>query len=90
DFHGGLVRIVKWLLSKSASSEAIFLSPKRGNSLELFLKVVEENGLNFSVTEKYDSEVWKRHEGFLNGENRDSWPSYEKDHCYPLLIRITL
>ncbi|RDX69067.1 Calmodulin-lysine N-methyltransferase, partial [Mucuna pruriens] len=60
------------------SSEAIFLSPKRGNSLDLFLEVAKENGLHFSVTENYDKEVWKRHEGFLN-EDRDSWPSYEKD-----------
>lgn len=58
--------------------------------MDLFLKVAEENGLHFSVTENYDKEVWKRHEKFLNGEDRDSWPSYEKGHCYPLLIRITL
>lgn len=68
---------------------AILLSPKRGNSLDLFLEVAKENGLRFSVTENYDQEVWKRHEGFLN-EDRDSWPSYEKGHSYPLLIRITL
>ncbi|XP_019446886.1 PREDICTED: calmodulin-lysine N-methyltransferase [Lupinus angustifolius] len=90
DFHRGLAGIVKKLLSKSGSSEAIFLSPKRGDSLDLFLEVVRENGLHFSVTENYDTEVLKRHDGFLNGEDKDSWPSYEKGHCYPLLIRITL
>ncbi|XP_027921176.1 calmodulin-lysine N-methyltransferase [Vigna unguiculata] len=89
DFHRDLARIVKHLLSKAGSSEAIFLSPKRGNSLDLFLEVAKENGLRFSVTENYDQEVWKRHEGFLS-EDRDSWPSYEKGHSYPLLIRITL
>ncbi|XP_020205591.1 calmodulin-lysine N-methyltransferase [Cajanus cajan] len=89
DFHRNLACIVKHLLSKAGSSEAIFLSPKRGNSLNLFLEVVKENGLHFSVTENYDREVWKRHEGFLN-EDRNSWPSYEKGHSYPLLIRITL
>ncbi|KAL2333810.1 hypothetical protein Fmac_015023 [Flemingia macrophylla] len=89
DFHRDLARIVKRLLSKAGSSEAILLSPKRGNSLDLFLELVKENGLHFSVTENYDKEVWKRHEGFLN-EDRDSWPSYEKGHSYPLLIRITL
>ncbi|KAK2355546.1 protein N-lysine methyltransferase METTL21A [Trifolium repens] len=90
DFHRDLVRTVKHLLSKTESSEALFLSPKRGNSLNLFLEVAEENGLHFSVTENYDKEVWKRHEGFLNGSDRDSWPSYETGHSYPLLIRITL
>ncbi|KAG2408807.1 uncharacterized protein HKW66_Vig0036290 [Vigna angularis] len=89
DFHRDLARIVKHLLSKAGSSEAIFLSPKRGNSLDLFLELAKENGLRFSVTENYDQEVWKRHEGFLS-EDRDSWPSYEKGHSYPLLIRITL
>ncbi|KAH1058756.1 hypothetical protein AAZX31_02G045100 [Glycine max] len=89
DFHRDLARIVKHLLSKAGSSEAIFLSPKRGNSLDLFLEVAKENSLHFSVMENYDEEVWKRHKGFLN-EDRDSWPSYDKGHSYPLLIRITL
>ncbi|KAL6506293.1 hypothetical protein OROGR_024474 [Orobanche gracilis] len=90
DFHRDLAGIVKHLLSKTESSEAIFLSPKRGNSLDLFLKVAEEQGLHFSVIENYGKEVWMRHEGFLNGADRDCWPGYETDHCYPLLIRITL
>ncbi|GAU50087.1 hypothetical protein TSUD_192140 [Trifolium subterraneum] len=79
DFHRDLVRTVKHLLSKTESSQALFLSPKRGNSLDLFLEVAEENGLHFTVTENYDKEVWKRHEGFLNGSDKDSWPSYETD-----------
>ncbi|KAL6493373.1 hypothetical protein OROGR_032507 [Orobanche gracilis] len=90
DFHRDLAGIVKHLLSKTESSEAIFLSPKRGNSLDLFLKVAEEHGLHFSVIENYGKKVWMRHEGFLNGADRDCWPGYETDHCYPLLIRITL
>lgn len=90
DFHKGLAQVVKHLLSKAASSEAIFLSPNRGNSLDLFLEVAQEIGLHFSVTENYDNDVLKRHERFLSGEDRVSWPSYDKDHCYPLLIRITL
>lgn len=52
------------------------------------MEKIEENGLRFSITENYDAEVWKRHQGFMKGN--DSWPSYEKDHCYPLLVRITL
>lgn len=55
----------------------------------MFLEVVKEHGLQFTETENYDAEVWNRHEGFMNSKDRDSWPSYEKDHCYPLLIRIT-
>ncbi|KAK2656997.1 hypothetical protein Ddye_010049 [Dipteronia dyeriana] len=88
DFHKGLARIVKFLLKNTGPSEAIFVSPKRGDSLSKFLEEIEETGLHFSITENYDAEVWKRHQAFMNGG--DSWPSYDKDHCYPLLVRITL
>ncbi|KAF8406594.1 hypothetical protein HHK36_008682 [Tetracentron sinense] len=88
EFHKGLVRTVKSLLKPSQASEAIFFSPKRGNSLDKFLEEIKEIGLHFSITEKYNAEVWIRHQRFLNGD--DSWPNYEKDHCYPLLLRITL
>uniref|UniRef100_A0A2P2J5X8 Calmodulin-lysine N-methyltransferase n=1 Tax=Rhizophora mucronata TaxID=61149 RepID=A0A2P2J5X8_RHIMU len=88
DFHRSLACTVKLLLRKAGPSEAIFFSPKRGDSLDKFLKIVEEYGLHFSVTENYDTEVWRLHQGFMNGDN--SWPAYEPDHCYPLLFRITL
>lgn len=87
EFHKGLIQIVKSLLNKAGPSEAIFLSPKRGDSLDKFLEEIEASGLNLSITENYDPEVWKRHQQFMNGD--DSWPNYEKDHCYPLLVRIT-
>ncbi|GAV71818.1 Methyltransf_16 domain-containing protein [Cephalotus follicularis] len=83
EFHKDLARIVKSLLRNMEPSEAIFFSPKRGDSLQKFLGEIEEIGLHFSITENYDAEVWKRHQEFMNGD--DSWPSYEKDHCYPLL-----
>lgn len=88
EFHNGLARIIRFLLKKVGSSEAIFLSPKRGNSLDKFLETIKQNGLCFSVTENYNAEVWKRHQAFMHGN--DSWPSYDKDHCYPLLVRITI
>ncbi|KAL5754459.1 hypothetical protein ACOSP7_022679 [Xanthoceras sorbifolium] len=88
EFHKGLARIVKLLLKSTGPSEAIFVSPKRGDSLIKFLEEIKKNGLHFSITENYDAEVWKRHQMFMNGD--DSWPSYDKDHCYPLLVRITL
>lgn len=88
EFHKGLVQTIKCLLKKEGPSEAIFIGPKRGNSLDEFLIEVKENGLQFTVDEIYNAEVWKRHENFINGDT--SWPNYEKDHCYPLLVRITL
>ncbi|XP_015889742.3 calmodulin-lysine N-methyltransferase [Ziziphus jujuba] len=87
EFHKGLAQIVKCLLKKVGPSEALFFSPKRGDSLDKFLEQIKENGLQFSITENYDAEIWKRHQRFMNGDT--SWTSYQKDHCYPLLIRIS-
>ncbi|KAF3440305.1 hypothetical protein FNV43_RR18589 [Rhamnella rubrinervis] len=87
EFHKGLAQTVKVLLKKEGPSEAIFFSPRRGDSLDKFLEQVEESGWQSSITENYDAEIWKRHQKFMNGD--DSWASYEKDHCYPLLVRIT-
>ncbi|XP_024032857.1 calmodulin-lysine N-methyltransferase [Morus notabilis] len=86
EFHKGLAQLVKCLLKKVGPSEALLFSPKRGDSLDKFLEEIKENGLRVSVTENYDVEIWRRHQSFVNGD--DSWPSYEKDHCYPLLVRI--
>ncbi|KVI08774.1 Nicotinamide N-methyltransferase-like protein [Cynara cardunculus var. scolymus] len=72
----------------ASPSEAILFGPKRGKSLDEFLTEVKESGLQFTIDEVYDTEVWRRHERFINSDA--SWPNYEKDHCYPLLVRITL
>ncbi|XP_026456252.1 calmodulin-lysine N-methyltransferase-like isoform X2 [Papaver somniferum] len=87
EFHEGLAKTVRALLRSSKDSEAIFLSPKRGNSLDKFLEKVNEIGMHYSITENYDNEVWQHHQKFLHGD--DSWPNYEKDHSYPVLVRIT-
>uniref|UniRef100_A0A5B7BXH2 Calmodulin-lysine N-methyltransferase n=1 Tax=Davidia involucrata TaxID=16924 RepID=A0A5B7BXH2_DAVIN len=88
EFHKGLARTIKFLLKNKGPSEAIFFSPKRGDSLDKFLVEIKESGLHFSITEMYDTEVWRRHQSFIKGD--DSWPNYEKDHCYPLMVRIIL
>ncbi|XP_076914617.1 calmodulin-lysine N-methyltransferase-like [Bidens hawaiensis] len=88
EFHTGLVQTVKCFLKKEGHSEAIFLGPRRGSSLDGFLMEVKENGLQFTVDDIYDQEIWRRHESFT--KNNATWPNYEKDHCYPLLVRITL
>ncbi|KAA8547511.1 hypothetical protein F0562_003940 [Nyssa sinensis] len=88
EFHKGLARTIKFLLKNEQTSEAILLSPKRGDSLDKFMVEIKESGLHFSITEMYDMEVWRRHQGFMKGD--DSWRNYEKDHCYPLLVRIFL
>ncbi|XP_059592441.1 calmodulin-lysine N-methyltransferase isoform X3 [Vitis vinifera] len=65
--HKGLARTVKFLL-KNGPSEAIFLSPRRGDSLDKFLDIIKQSGLHFSISENYDTEVWKRHQELMNGE----------------------
>lgn len=87
EFHGALIRTIKSLLKEEGPSEAILFSPRRGDSLDKFLREVKDSGLHFSTDEMYDTEVWRRHQGYVEGD--DSWPNYEMDHCYPLLVRIT-
>lgn len=86
-FHKGLARTIRCLLKEHGPSEAILFSPKRGDSLDKFLVEVEASGLHFTITETYDAEIWRRHKNISNGDH--SWPNYESDHCYPLLISIT-
>lgn len=86
-FHKGLARTVKSLLKHSATSQAIFLSPKRGDSLDKFLGIIKENGLSCELIENYDPTVWNLHKKLVSGEDR-TWPNYDKEHCYPLLVRI--
>ncbi|KAK9113260.1 hypothetical protein Scep_020779 [Stephania cephalantha] len=83
EFHGGLANIIKSLLKPSAASQAIFFSPRRGDSLDKFLEKVKEAGLHFTIADNYDEVVWERHQKFLLG---DSSLNYEQDHCYPLMM----
>lgn len=86
EFHRDLAQLIGLLLAPG-SSEAIFFSPRRGDSLDKFVKELELSGLHFTVTEKYDTEIWNQHQILMKGDG--SWPEYDKDHCYPLLLRIT-
>lgn len=87
EFHKGLARTIRCLLKEDGPSEAILFSPKRGDSLDKFLVEVKNSGLHFTITETYDTEIWRRHKIFANGD--PSWPNYDSDHCYPLLVSIT-
>ncbi|KAF3324994.1 Calmodulin-lysine N-methyltransferase [Carex littledalei] len=89
EFHGSLARVVKHLLKQSKASEAIFLSPKRGDSLHKFIERIRETGLNYELIEHYDDLIWSLHQKFLGG-NDVSWPNYDAEHCYPLLLRISI
>ncbi|KAL8547745.1 hypothetical protein ACS0TY_007176 [Phlomoides rotata] len=65
-FHKGLARTIRCLLKEHGPSRAILFSPKRGDSLDKFLVEVKESGLHFTITETYDSEIWRRHKNIIN------------------------
>ncbi|KAH0463120.1 hypothetical protein IEQ34_007702 [Dendrobium chrysotoxum] len=79
EFHECLAKTVRSLLKNSDTSEAIFLSPKRGDSLDNFLVKIKDMGLDYDLIEDYDSKVWNLHQKFRN-ENDTSWPNYDEDH----------
>jgi len=87
-FHQILAQTVKSLLKHSATSQAVFLSPKRGDSLDKFLGIIKENGLNCELIDNYDPTVWNLHKKYEAGDDK-TWPNYDKEHCYPLLVRIS-
>lgn len=88
DCHIDLAHTLKSLLQLSKTSQAILLSPRRGNTLDLFLETVGNLDLHVKVVEKYDNYIWELHTKFI--ENNSTWPNYDKEHCYPLLITISL
>uniref|UniRef100_A0A164W0Z9 Calmodulin-lysine N-methyltransferase n=1 Tax=Daucus carota subsp. sativus TaxID=79200 RepID=A0A164W0Z9_DAUCS len=81
EFHKGLVQTLVNLLKSEGPSTAIFFSPKRGDTFDKFVAEVKEIGLHYSIDEIYDTEIWRQHQDFVRGD--DSWPNYDKDHCYP-------
>ncbi|KAK4783800.1 hypothetical protein SAY86_018168 [Trapa natans] len=86
EFHADLAWTVKLLLKEAGPSEALFFSPKRGDSLDKFLEEASKHDLKCSIVENYDATVWNRHQDLLAGDG--SWSNYLMDHCYPLLVRI--
>ena len=69
---------------KRSLLKLFFLSPKRGNSLDKFLETIKQNSLCL-----WNRELYRRsYQAFMH--SKDSWPSYKKDNCYPLLVRITV
>ncbi|KAK8955225.1 hypothetical protein KSP40_PGU016378 [Platanthera guangdongensis] len=88
EFHKSLAQTVKSLLKNSEASEAIFLSPRRGDSLTKFLVKINDSGLDYELVENYNARIWSLHQK-LRSEGNSSWPNYDEDHCYPLLLRIT-
>jgi calmodulin-lysine N-methyltransferase len=89
DFHLDLAHTIKGLLGVSDGCQAIFFSPRRGNTLDQFVKACHSAKLNVGITEQYDAHIWSIHKGFLTNDGNSAWPNYDEEHCYPLLLSIT-
>jgi len=90
EFHADLAHTLKTLLALCKDSQAIFFSPRRGTTLDLFLQAIISLGLHVKITENYNSHVWDLHTKFMEQGNCSyAWPNYDEEHCYPLLITIS-
>jgi calmodulin-lysine N-methyltransferase len=89
DFHLYLAHTIKGLLGVLDGCQAILFSPRRGNTLDQFVKACHSAKLNVGITEQYDAHIWSIHKGFLTNDGNSAWPNYDEEHCYPLLLSIT-
>ncbi len=89
DFHLDLAHTIKRLLGLSDGCQAILFSPRRGNTLDQFVKACHSAKLNVGITEQYDAHIWSIHKGFLTNDGNSAWPYYDEEHSYPLLLSIT-
>eukprot|EP01134_Creolimax_fragrantissima_P005732 CFRG5732T1 len=71
--------------SQANKSKAIFIQPRRGNTLQSFLDVIEKNHpeLIATLVERYDETVWNAHTHFR------LTPEYNPDLHYPMLLVLT-
>ncbi|KAK9136480.1 hypothetical protein Syun_015810 [Stephania yunnanensis] len=88
EFHEGLANIIKSLLKPSAASQAIFFSPRRGDSLDKFLEKVKEAGLHFTIADNYDEVIWERHQKFLLVDT-GMWKNVQMLSCIVCLLSTT-
>uniref|UniRef100_A0A7I4B5A6 Calmodulin-lysine N-methyltransferase n=1 Tax=Physcomitrium patens TaxID=3218 RepID=A0A7I4B5A6_PHYPA len=89
DFHLDLAYSIKSLLGTADGCQAILFNPRRGHSLDRFVRAAQSVELDVEIQEHYDSRIWNLHEGFVRNEPGSEWPNYDEDHCYPLLLSIT-
>ncbi|KAJ7549211.1 hypothetical protein O6H91_07G045700 [Diphasiastrum complanatum] len=88
ELHLDLAHTIKRLLDASEGSHAILFSPSRGASLETFVEVAKTLLLHVDICMMYDTQVWDLHQQYL-GPDKQLWPNYDDDHCYPLLVSIS-
>lgn len=66
------------------SGVALVMAPRRGNTLDLFVKEAVNKGFCCILETYYNEMVWKQHAKFVQ-----SSPEYEEDIHYPILLILT-
>ncbi|CAI2179755.1 2974_t:CDS:2 [Funneliformis geosporum] len=84
--HPHLLHAIRSVLKKSDKSLFILCAPRRGDSLQAFVTLLETTSeFRIELLEKYDEIVWKSHEKSLKEEQG----YYDTDAHYPLIVRAS-
>ncbi len=67
----------------SSNGTALVMAPKRGKSMNSFVKKCTAKGLSCKILTYYNKEIWERHQKFLASTY------YNEDIHYPILIKIS-
>ena len=84
ELHSCLVQVIYKLLSPGG--EALLFNPRRSGTLQQFSWLVAADGkLRVEEKDKYEEEVWKRHERLCVS----GCIGYKPDLHYPVMLRLT-
>jgi calmodulin-lysine N-methyltransferase len=79
--RGALVDSINYFLAEGG--KALVMAPKRGKSMNLFIKKSMTQGLHCEIFTYYNKEVWDRHQKFMLSA------LYNEDIHYPILIKLS-
>lgn len=65
------------------NGKALVMAPKRGKSMNLFIKKSIAKGLQCEIFTFYSKDVWDRHQKFMQSS------LYNEDIHYPILIKLS-
>lgn len=81
DSRSALVESINYFLAERG--RAFVMAPKRGKSMNLFIKKCIANGLHCEIFTYYNKQVWEKHQKFNLLSN------YNEDIHYPILLKLT-
>jgi calmodulin-lysine N-methyltransferase len=78
-----LVESICYFLSHD-NGIAFIIAPKRGKSMNSFIKKCISKGLSFQIFNYYNKEIWEKHQKFSKLSS-----FYNEDIHYPILIKLS-